>query len=604
MNRLALLHLTPYIVSMLISLGVYAYTWRRREVAGAAAFSWFVLSEILYTLVYALELVSNSLDGKLFWGNLRFVTTVLGPLVLLNFAITFTRRKLGHPRRVWTPLLIVSLSFILILYTDKYHHLVYPVGSIALGEPFSPLVYEYTPVAWLFILYGYTVGFLGILLLISRLISARKLFRPQMIAVVLGILMPLAGVPIALTGVQIFGLLDPTYVASSIGSIIIAMGLFRYRLFDIVPVARDMLVESMQDAVFVLDTRNRLIDANPAALAYLNNAEMEVLGRSAEEVIPDWDSLVHKYRDVQNGTFETFVGEGVERAVLSFKITELLNDKGSSAGHLVVVQDVTEQKRAEQEIRSSNRKLEALNVELEKANEHLRKLGQVRDEFFGNVSHELRTPITNIKLHHDLIELQPERSEEFLETLSRETDRLSNLIERLLMLSRFDQGITKFEPSAFDLETLAQEYLADRLALAESRGLTLSVSDVSDGAVVCADRDLVGQVLSILLTNALNYTPEGGNVLINILEREDGPRKWVGFSVKDSGIGISPEDQKRLFSRFFRGNVGRKSGISGTGLGLSIAKEIIDRHGGTIKVESEGIPGEGSTFSVWLPLES
>ncbi|MBM3145923.1 MAG: HAMP domain-containing histidine kinase [Chloroflexi bacterium] len=240
-------------------------------------------------------------------------------------------------------------------------------------------------------------------------------------------------------------------------------------------------------------------------------------------------------------------------------------------------------------------------MELEKANEHLRELGRQKDEFFAKISHELRTPITNIKLHHELIALQPERADEFLETLSRETDRLSYLIERILMLSRFDQGITKHEPSVFDLGALVQEYVADRRALAESKGLSLNVrSDLSD-PVVYADRDLIGQVLSILLTNALEYTPAAGIVYIRLHERYNGIQKWIGFSVKDSGKGISLEDQEHLFTRFFRGSVGRKSGVSGSGLGLAIAREIVGRHGGRIDVVSRGIPGEGTTFHVWLP---
>jgi signal transduction histidine kinase len=115
---------------------------------------------------------------------------------------------------------------------------------------------------------------------------------------------------------------------------------------------------------------------------------------------------------------------------------------------------------------------------------------------------------------------------------------------------------------------------------------------------------MAGQVLSAILTNALNYTPAGGCVTVSTLIEENQGRMWSGFAVNDTGPGISVDDQERLFERFFRGKIGRASTSPGTGLGLSIAREIISRHGGRIEVNSAGLPGQGSTFTVWLPQSS
>jgi signal transduction histidine kinase len=109
-------------------------------------------------------------------------------------------------------------------------------------------------------------------------------------------------------------------------------------------------------------------------------------------------------------------------------------------------------------------------------------------------------------------------------------------------------------------------------------------------------------VVSILLTNALNYTPAGGHITIRSDRRQQPEQQWVGFQVQDTGLGITPADQNHLFERFFRGKVGQNSGAPGTGLGLAIAKEIMTRHDGCIEVQSSGIPGEGTTFTVWLPV--
>jgi len=271
---------------------------------------------------------------------------------------------------------------------------------------------------------------------------------------------------------------------------------------------------------------------------------------------------------------------------------------------MIIVHDITELKKAEREIKEKNRKLEILNDDLAEANEQHKKLGEVKDKFVANVSHELRTPLTNIKLYHELANLQPDRISEFLVILSRETDRLTDLIEDLLALSRFDQGVVRLNKSSFDLNELISELGEDRESLAVSKGLLLKINPKEGIPLVFADRNLIGQILSILLTNAFNYTPEKGTVSVSTCEREQDNRKWVGFVVRDTGMGIDPEELKTLFTRFYRGKVGRKSGVSGTGLGLSIAKEIVERHQGEIEVESNGVPGEGTTFKVWFVVEN
>lgn len=231
----------------------------------------------------------------------------------------------------------------------------------------------------------------------------------------------------------------------------------------------------------------------------------------------------------------------------------------------------------------------------------LKEVERMKDAFVSNVSHELRTPISSLKLYHGLLQRNPSKQAVYIERMEREIDRLSVIIEDLLRLSRLEQGHADLVLRPADLRQLVDQHVTDRRPLAERRGLSLSLRESLEPAPVEMDEGLIGQVFSIILTNALNYTPAGGHIDVGFLRKEQEQQGYYGFYVRDDGPGIAAHEKAQLFQRFFRGDVGRRSGASGTGLGLSIADEIVRQHHGQIEIESEGRPGEGATFRVWLP---
>ena len=293
----------------------------------------------------------------------------------------------------------------------------------------------------------------------------------------------------------------------------------------------------------------------------------------------------------------------VRTGMMSAKIIQI----GDELCILSVTRDIHDRKQAEDELRRYRDHLEELveerTNELEAANAELMRLGRVKDEFVSNVSHELRTPVTSMNLYHKLILNRPEKQDDYMVKLKREIDRLSVLIEDLLRLSRLDQGRVEVSRDEFDLNQLVSQYVEDRALLADERGLTLSFEPGSNALRVQADSGLISQAASILLTNALTYTPTGGKIVFKTGIREENHARWAGFSVEDDGPGIDQSEQEHLFKRFYRGKAATESGIQGTGLGLAIVKEIVDLHRGMIEVNSAGISGEGSRFTVWLPMD-
>jgi PAS domain S-box-containing protein len=231
----------------------------------------------------------------------------------------------------------------------------------------------------------------------------------------------------------------------------------------------------------------------------------------------------------------------------------------------------------------------------------LKQIERMKDVFVSNVSHELRTPITSLKLNHSLLEMNPTRSGVYLERIGREIDRLNQLIEDLLRLSRLDQGKVELNLEQISLGVIAGEYAKDRMPLANDRKISLFLEDDAKTDFIYADPGLIGQALSVLLTNALNYTAPGGRIMVRTLERDVEGEHQVGIEVSDTGPGIDEDDLPLIFERFFRGKTGLESRAPGTGLGLAIAHEIVQEHRGTIEVDPGGDNGQGASFKLWFP---
>jgi PAS domain S-box-containing protein len=228
-----------------------------------------------------------------------------------------------------------------------------------------------------------------------------------------------------------------------------------------------------------------------------------------------------------------------------------------------------------------------------------KELDRLKDEFVSNVSHELRTPIANVKLYLSLLTRgKPEKYDEYLQTLHREAARLEKLIEDLLDLSRLDLGRQPIVLAPTDVNQLAAQLVADRTVLAANRQLLIDYQPESALSMAQADAEMLSQVVSNLLTNAVNYTPPGGSITVITAARERDQLMWTTITIQDTGPGISPHDRAHLFERFYRGEAGRKSGAPGTGLGLAISAQIMHKLGGSITVDSS--PGEGAAFTVWL----
>ena len=230
------------------------------------------------------------------------------------------------------------------------------------------------------------------------------------------------------------------------------------------------------------------------------------------------------------------------------------------------------------------------------------ELARIKSSFLSNVSHELKTPIALISLAVETLEMKrvssPEEAEKFLRRISRETQRLNQLVENILDFARLEAGQRTFRFTAVDVGEVLHETVDSFRLRVEDQGFTLKLDLPDSLPPVRGDASAIAQCLLNLFDNAVKYSKERKEIRVSAAAREG----FVTISVADRGIGIAARDQKRIFEKFVRLEDGLVHDVKGTGLGLSLVQQIIRAHGGRIEVHS--VPQEGSTFTLWIPRAS
>jgi two-component system phosphate regulon sensor histidine kinase PhoR len=349
---------------------------------------------------------------------------------------------------------------------------------------------------------------------------------------------------------------------------------------------RDLLgqiLQSMREGVLVLDGDRRILLVNPALRSTLLLGPA-VEGKAPLEAVRNAD--LQEILDRAFATKEPTSGEievgGLTRKRLLVHASLLPaidgGDAGAAPGLLAVFVDVTE----------------------------IRRLETLRKDFVANVSHELRTPVTAVRsavetLRHTL-ERDQTSSARFVDMIDRNAQRLGSLVEDLLDLSRIESQEYKPELEALPLRAAAEQAVSLLRAKVDGKRQALSLEIPAEGFVLRADRRALEQVLTNLVDNAVKYCPSGASITLRARLVENGAGPSARVEVVDTGPGIEPRHQPRLFERFYRVDGGRSRDMGGTGLGLSIVKHLVEAMNGAVGVESS--PGRGSLFWFTLPLAS
>ena len=331
------------------------------------------------------------------------------------------------------------------------------------------------------------------------------------------------------------------------------------------------ILESMVEAVIAVDRDTRITSINSSAEKIFGITKADAEGKFFLEAIPNNDIAEVINNILKNGEFASKEVSLVWPVQKIFQLNaSALFENATVNGCLVVIHDITE----------------------------IRKLETVRRDFVANVSHELRTPLTSIKgfvetLLEGALE-DKENSRHFLEIIRDHSERLNNLINDLLDLSRIESKEEKLKRKDFNLNELASEALVGFKSQLKKKEIEAK-NELASGLCINSDRDKIEQVLTNLVDNAIKFNRQNGTIRIYAEDSADR----IKIVVEDSGVGIPPKDISRIFERFYRVDKARSRELGGTGLGLSIVKHIIELHGGSVGVES--IEGLGSKFWFSLP---
>jgi len=381
-------------------------------------------------------------------------------------------------------------------------------------------------------------------------------------------------------------------VSFILGSVFIAYGIWKYDLFILTPkTTGESIVDAMTDGLFLLLPDGTIVNTNKAAADLLRSTEENILGTSVFHLIPEGkerESLLRTLEDdpsyqtpVKDHETSFFIDNTL--VPVSLSMSKIIK-AGQIEGIVFIARDVSERTRA--------------RVELMKARDSAEAANRAKSVFLANMSHEIRTPMNSILgFTGILLEMeQNHEKREMLEIISRSGKNLLNLINDILDFSKIEAGKVELEKINFSLSHLLQEIRNLFLIKANEKNISLHLDmDPALPAYVFGDEHKINQIIMNLVSNAVKFTRKG---TITITCRYDSGITVV--SVKDTGIGISREKQKIVFSAFKQGDISTTREFGGTGLGLAITKKLVEKMGGEIAVKSE--PDKGTEFIVRLSL--
>jgi signal transduction histidine kinase len=529
-----------------------------------------------------LEIGAPDLASKAVCAQFQYIGIAIIPPAWLVFTQDYTRRERPMTWHYVAILSIIPILTIVIAFTSRYHYLLWSKIWLNTNGPLRVFDATYGPWWWLFFIYSYGLLIWGsiVLFLAWRLYSTW--FRWQFAVLLFSLFLPWLSNALYISRLSPVPQLDLGPFAFAMSALILGLGIFRYRLFDLYPIARSTMIDHLQSAAFILDRKDRVVGANAVIRRTLTPAGNDPIGEHVEKVFDWWNQIDLEYRNAIEVQQDICLVIGDQTRYYNLQITPLWNQWQDMTGRLALLRDITTDKLAEEAV----------------------ALARVKTEFLAKVGHELRTPLTAILGVIDMLQREiygplTEDQKEALEIVHMSSQHITRLVSDLLQQADLEHGGFTLEMSVFSPGNLVEQMEKNLSGYARVKGLELLTEvDPAMPSRMKGDSLRIYQILINLAQNAIKYT-QSGSVTVRIFKQDEN--YWV-IEVADTGPGIPDELLEHIFDPFQHSGHGRfiEQQSRGFGLGLSIVKQLSTLMGGEVCMDS--VVGKGSLFRVILPF--
>lgn len=542
----------PLVAATVSSLVIAVVAWRHRDYTGARALTALMLGGAWWSLFYAVGLASVDLAGKLVAYKLMYVGIGVVPVAWLVFAMEYTGREEALTRRRLWLLLVVPAVTVALVLTNQYHGLIWSSVDTVTRSDIVVMRITYGPWFWVHTAYSYLLLAGGTALVLRMVLLSQHIYRGQAVALAIAVLVPWGANVLYLSGVT--GVWDPTNVGIVFSGAIIAVAIFRHQLLDVVPaareVARDEIIDSMTEAVIVVDRRDHVVDLNPAAEPIIGQSASEAVGEPLDAVLPSAaDVATPLDGDAPHGAELTRTVDGDERTY-DVRISPLRRGFGTITGRLVTLRDVTERNERERRIERQRQLLAVINRVLR---------------------HDIRNDMNLLLALAD--ELQSAHPDDpAVERIVQKGRDIVDLSERA---RRFEQvvGGGGVQRQVVDVAGVVERQVADLQQSYPDARLSIDRPDRAEAYA----HQLIDSAVGNLLENAIKHNDrDEPRVEVRVVTRDAGDDGEVLVEIADDGPGLPEREQEVL-------QMGAETALEhSSGLGLWLAYWFVTESGGDI----------------------
>jgi signal transduction histidine kinase len=584
MDQVFTIYSVFFVATSLVSFFVAFIAFQRKTAIAAKELAWLMIAAGTGAFCVIFETVAAIPAEKLIWAKLEYLGGVSTPVFYLIFVLRYTGREKFLTKRNILLLFVIPVITLILVFTNEKHNLIW-TGFTPISRDTNLMEYSHGMGFWIgYISYSYFLLLLSAVILFTFILTQAKPFKTQAIVVLAGGLFPWISSVLYLTGNNLVPGLDLTPVSITLSGVIAAYAILNFRFLDLVPIARETLVDILPDGIVALDSQNRIQDINRAAISFLGIKNRNVIGIPITSAEASATQLLNAVVD-KSLLFQIESGcNGETRTFHIFK-KDLKNQPGS---RLIIISDITAVKKTEKD--------------LIKAKDHAEESDRLKSAFLANMSHEIRTPMNGILGFTELLkmsDISTEQQQSYLDIIKKGGERMLNIINDIIDISKIESGQMQVYIARTNINEQIDTISSFFMPEAQAKGIHLlyktTLSD--EESVIRTDPDKVYAILTNLVKNAIKFTRSG--FVEYGYEKKDG---FLEFFVKDTGIGVRPDQREFIFERFRQGSDSLTRNYEGTGLGLSISKAYVHMLGGKIWFESEF--GKGSVFNFNIPYDS